>query len=157
MKNRIKRINKLLLIVLFLFIITGCRYKQTGDYDRIYLDNAYYNKGDFIKMNTDEFNEIKDGSYVLFVHYNYCTLKVSCDTIFQEFMKDNKIDFIDMMFDDYKNTEFFKEVPLAPTIIVVDKGEIIAYLDSAKDEDLDKYQNSEEFTKWIDQYIFFKK
>ena len=33
----------------------------------------------------------------------------------------------------------------------------MAYLDAEKDDDLDKYQDLDEFTKWIEKYIYSEK
>ena len=80
-----------------------------------------------------------------------------CEEVFQKFMKKYKIDFLYMKFEEFRNTSFYKTVKYAPSIIVVKKGTIVAYLDAESDEDLNKYQNVDKFEKWLNNYIYFSK
>ena len=68
-------------------------------------------------------------------------------------MKKYKIDFLTINIDEYKKTKFYTQVKYAPTVIVVNNNRIVAYLDAEKDKDLDKYQDVNEFEKWINKYI----
>lgn len=55
-----------------------------------------------------------------------------------------------------KKTYLYKKVKYAPSVIIVKKQKIIAYLDAEKDEDMDKYQDEKEFEKWLKKYIIFQ-
>lgn len=53
----------------------------------------------------------------------------------------------------YKNSRLYKTIKYAPTVIIVYKGDVLAYIDAESDEDL-KYTNSyEEFEKWFTSYV----
>lgn len=125
--------------------------------DKFYLDDKFYNNGEFIKVTSDEFNKLDKKNYVLFTYNNFCHLQVPCDQIFLKVMKKYKIDFISMEYVEYKNTFLHDTVKYAPTIIIVKDGKIVSYLDSEKDSDLDKYQDVEVFDNWISQYIYTQK
>ena len=60
-------------------------------------------------------------------------------------------------FDDFKKTTFHKKIKYAPSVLVVNKGKIIAYLDANSDDDLEKYQDVNKFEDWISKYIYFSK
>ena len=154
-----KRILKLFFVFIIIFISVGCKYNQTGDYDRFYLDDTYYNKGEFISVDKTEYESIEDGSYILFVHTNYCpfTTGISCEDVFKKFMDKYNIDFLDIMINEFKDTKLHDEVSLYPTIIIVNKGKVISYLDPSSDSDFSKYQDLDSFTNWINQYIYFYK
>ena len=62
-----------------------------------------------------------------------------------------------MGIDEYKKTSYFNEVRYAPSIIVISKGKVLAYLDANKDEDLNKYQDSDEFESWLSEHIYLEK
>ncbi len=151
--------KKFILILTILTLFTGCDKKinQNDDKERFYLENKYYNKGEFITIDSSKFDDIKDESYVLFTYNNYCAFQVSCEDIFKSFMELYKIDFISIPVDEFKKTSLHDTVKYAPSIILVNKGKIVAYLDADKDEDLDKYQDSEVFAKWMNEYVYFKK
>lgn len=141
-------------IVITLFLLTGCSKSN----DKFYLDNNYYGINDFIKIDENKVNELQKNkaSYVLFTYNSYCTFQVPCDDIFLEYMKNNNIRFNSISYEDYLKTDLVKTVKYAPSVILINKGNIVAYLDAENDEDLNKYQDTLEFTNWINQYINLK-
>ena len=142
--------KKLLAIFIFLLIIvSGCNK------EKFYLSDKYYNKGEYVKVTSSDIN--KKDSYILFTYNNYCSLAVPCENIFLEFMKEYKIDFLSMPYEELKNTYLYKKVKYAPSIIIVDKGEIVDFLDANNDSDLEKYQNVDMFRDWISEYIYLEK
>lgn len=150
--------NKILLILLMVLLLTGCDNKinQNDGKDRIYLDNTYYNNGEQIKVDSDHINNL-EGTYILFTYNNYCTFKISCDMIFESFMDKYDIDFLSIPFEDFKNTKYYETVKFGPSILIIQNGEIINYLDANSDEDLPRYQDVEAFEKWLDNYVYFTK
>ena len=151
--------NKKLFILFSLLIIllSGCTNKinQNDGKERIYLNKEYYNKGEFIKVNSKELDSL-DGSFVIFTHNSFCSMGVPCEDIFKSFMEKYKIDFIKIEFDLFKESKYYEFVKYAPSIIIVKNGKVVAYLDANSDDDIDKYQDTSKFEKWIDNYIYFK-
>ena len=148
---------KKIFIILLCLTLTGCFFskKQNDDKIRIYLSDKYYNEGKFIDVkNLDNLN---DDTYILFIYNPYCNLPVPCEEIFKSFMKKYKIDFIEIPFSEFKNTNYYNKVKYAPSIIIIKNKEIIDYLDANSDEDLKKYQELKEFERWIDNYVYFGK
>ena len=157
--------NKVLLIVMSLIIALGIgviiyinfsESKLNSSKDKFFLEEKYYGGSDFIKIDKEQFDNIKNTSYVLYIYNNYCNLPIPCHEIFEKYMKKKNISFLSMQYADFKETELHKTVKFAPSVIIVNDGKIVSYLDSAKDEDLDKYQDVDEFTKWIEKYINIK-
>ena len=148
--------KKFVLIISLLFLFCGCEKKmnQDDDIERIHLEDKYYNKGEFIKV---ESNDLKDENYVLFIYNSYCSFSVPCDDIFDSFMKKYDIDFLSMPFDKFKETKYYGTVKYAPSIIIFEKGNIIAYLDAESDEDLNRYQDTTAFEEWMNKYVYFTK
>ena len=147
----------IVIICILLLLTTGCTKKinQNDDIKRLYLTDRYYNKGNFIQVSNDDLSKLDDETYVLFTYNNYCTLPISCENIFKEFMEKYKIDFLSITFEDYKNTKFYDVVKYAPSILIISKGDVIAYLDANSDDDLDKYQDVDSFEQWLNNYIYF--
>lgn len=146
--------KKLLLIILIIPILfTAC----TSSDSKIYLSDKYYNKGVFIDITNNDINKIKNDNYLLYIYNPFCNFKIPCEKIFKDTMDKYKIDILSMGIEEYKKTSFFDKVRYAPSIIVIKSGKIIAYLDADKDEDYDKYQNSDEFEKWLSEYIYLEK
>ncbi len=146
--------SKILIVItifLSLFLI-GCEDNNKP----VRLSNKFYNDGVFIDVNKKNLDNLKDDTYVLYVHNNFCNFTVPCDETFLVFMNKYKIDFLSISIDEYNGTEFSKKVKYAPSVLVIDKGKILAYLDANKDEDLDKYQDPDVFEQWIEKYIYIK-
>lgn len=152
-------LKKIILITLFIPLLFGCTKKinQNDNIKRIYLSDKFYNKGEFIEIKNIDLNSLSNNTYILFTYNNYCTLPIPCEDIFKKFMSTYKIDFLSIPFSEYKNSIFYDKVKYAPSILIIKDNQIIAYLDANSDSDLNKYQEVEEFSKWLDKYIYFSK
>ena len=154
---------KKLIIISFclLFILTGCikenKMNQDDDKERVYLTEKYYNKGNAIKVDETELSKLTNETFVVFTYNDYCSFTIPCDTIFEEFMDKYNIDFINIPFENFKNTSYYETVKFGPSILIIQNGKILAYLDANSDEDLAKYQDVNSFEKWMDNYIYFSK
>ena len=148
--------KKLFISLLLCILLCGCskKTKQNDGIERLYLDSSYYNLGDYIDIDSDDLNNIS-GNYLLFTYNNYCNFSVPCDEIFKVFMEKYKIDILSIPFDEFKKKSFYETVKYAPSIIIVEDGAIKAYLDAESDDDIKKYTNSDEFEKWLNNYISF--
>ena len=138
--------KKVLLLIITLLLITGCKS------EKIYLSDKYYNEGNYISVKS--LDGLEKDSYVLYTYNYYCALKIPCEKVFKEYMEKYKIDFISMPFEYFKQTSFYRKVKFGPSVVVIKEGKIIAYLDADKDEDLEKYQDSKKFEEWINNYIY---
>lgn len=149
--------KKIIILIISLLLSSGCMNKinQNDDIKRYYLDNLYYNRGNFI--NIENLDNINSNNYILYIYNSSCSMKVPCEDIFKKFMDKYNIDFLSMHFDDFKKTNLYNKVKYAPSILIIIDNKIVSYLDSNSDEDLKRYQDEIEFEKWMNKYIFFEK
>ena len=145
---------KLLCLLLLLFA-TGC----ANDENKLYLEDELYGENEFIVIDENKINELyeKKATYILFTNNNFCSMQISCDKIFEEFMQKKDIGIYSIPFTEFKNTYLYGEVKYAPSIMIVKDGELYQYLDVNKDEDYEKDQDGRKFTKWVNSYISLKK
>ena len=138
--------KKLLIVVSLLLIIGGCifnsKMNQDDDKERIYLSDKYYNKGEYIGITSDELSKLGNETYVLFTYNNYCSFSVPCETVFEDFMKKYDIDFLSMPFEDFRNTKLYETIKFGPSVVIVQNGNVIAYLDANEDEDTKRYEDT---------------
>ena len=141
--------KKTLLLCLCSLLI-GCT-KST----KFSLEKEYYNESKFIAVASEDINTLKEDkkSFIVFTYNNYCMLEVPCDEIFKKVMDKYSISFLYLPYEEMKNTFIYEKVKLAPSVIIIKDGEIISFLDTEKEEDLNKYQDETEFDKWITKYI----
>lgn len=147
--------KKIIICLICIFLLVGCSAVE----DKIYLTDKYYDNSNnsFLEIDEDKIKDLKDDTYILYVFNSFCKFSIPCDSIFEEFMKKNNISIISIPYDKYKKTDFVKKVKYAPTIIIIHKNKIVAYLDADKDEDVDKYQDINAFTNWVNKYVYLEK
>ena len=143
---------KKILLILTIILLTGCT-----KIEKFYLSDEFYNEGNFISIKSEDLDNYKDKNYVIFTYNNYCSLAIPCDEIFQKSMTNNKIDFLSITFEEFKNTKLYKTVKYAPSVIIVKDSNIVAYLDAEKDKDIEKYQDVDKFTEWLSKYVYLTK
>ena len=147
-------IKKIAIGLIFLIILAGCNEKQKIADNRIYLSSKYYNNaGVYLDIKGEALNELENDNYVLYTYNPYCTFEIPCDEIFKVFMEKYKVSFLSMPFSEFKKTKFYETIKYGPTIVIVSRGTIIAYLDANSNFDLVKYQKPSSFEAWIKKYI----
>ena len=136
----------------------GLMIQKNQTIKKVYLTNKYYeNKNqEFLEVDEKKIKELKEETFLLYTYNSYCKFPIPCDSIFEQFMKDNNITIVSIPYDKYKKTEYVKGVKYAPSVLIIHKNKVISYLDANKDEDVDKYQDIKEFTNWVKKYIYLK-
>ena len=149
-----KKVIGIASILIVIGIITFIIYNNIDT--KFYLDDNYYGDNTFIEANSVEINNIGSKNYILFTHNNYCNFKIPCEQIFKEFMNRHNIKILSIPFAEFKNTDYYKTVKYAPSILIIKNNKIVKYLDAEKDEDIDMYQDVNKFEEWIGKYIYFE-
>lgn len=154
MKNK-KSIIIVIVIIISIIILTFFWYICKKE--KFYLEDNYYNY-DMKKVSYRDINKLEKEkkSFVLFTYNPYCSLKIPCDKFFEEYAKNKNITILTIPFDKFKRTEYYKTVKYALSVIIINKGRIITYLDAEKDKDIKLYQDTNKFGNWIEKYIKLK-
>lgn len=154
MKNK-KSIIIVIVIIISIIILTFLGYICKKE--KFYLEDNYYNY-DMKKVSYRDINKLEKEkkSFVLFTYNLYCSLKIPCDKFFEEYAKNKNITILTIPFDKFKRTEYYKTVKYAPSVIIINKGKIITYLDAEKDKDIKLYQDTNKFGNWIEKYTKLK-
>lgn len=154
MKNK-KSIIIVIVIIISIIILTFLGYICKKE--KFYLEDNYYTY-DMKKVSYNDINKLEKEkkSFILFTYNPYCSLKIPCDKIFEEYAKNKNITILTIPFDKFKKTEYYKTVKYAPSVIIINKGKIITYLNAEKDKDIKLYQDTNKFGNWIEKYIKLK-
>lgn len=141
--------KKFTIIIICLFL-SACTNSS-----KFSIEKEYYKESKYIDVNSEDIKKLKENkkSFIVFTYNNYCMLEIPCDEIFKKVMNKYNISFLYLPYEEMKNTFIYDEVKLAPSVILIKEGEIVAYLNAESDEDLLKYQDTEEFEKWLTSYI----
>lgn len=144
-------IKKIIVLLSMTLIITGC-FNSKVDEEKFYLKSKYYNEGNLI-----ETTKLPKENYILYLYNDSCVFSNECKVVFMDFARKYKIDMLAIDFQNFKNTEFYKKVKYAPSLILVRDGKIVTYLDAESDEDLDKYKDEEKLEEWVSNFIYLSK
>ncbi len=147
--------KKIFVLILTCLLLFGCSKKI----EKFYLNEKYYGSSEFISINDDELENLLKNkeSFVIFTYNNYCSLPISCESVFKSFMEENNISFIYITYEEFKNTSLHDTVSFAPSVIIIKNGNIVSYLDAENNDDLEKYQDLSVFSDWINKYIYIEK
>ena len=148
-----------IIIGIIILCTIGLFINKNQSNKKIYLTKKYYDnkKQVFLQVDEQEIKKLKEETFLLYTYNSYCKFPVPCDSIFEQFMKDNNITILSIPYEKYKLTDYVKKVKYAPSVLIINKNKVIAYLDADKDEDVNKYQDIEEFTNWVKEYIYLNK
>ena len=147
-----------IIISIIILCTIGLLINKNHSNKKVYLTKKYYENKEqaFLQVDEQEIKKLKDETFILYTFNSFCKFPIPCDSIFEQFMKDNNITIVSIPYDKYKLTDYIKKVKYAPSILIINKNKVIAYLDADKDEDANKYQDIKEFTNWVKEYIYLK-
>ena len=145
--------KKILLVLLGCLLLTGCKQ------DKFYLEDKYYESNNLIEPTVEEVNKLFENkeSFAAFVYTPGCISCAEFELVTNEFRENNNIVFYHISLEVAKETKIHDKVIYSPSAILVNDGEIIAYLDATSDKDLEYYKSSNNFKTWLEQYIELKK
>ena len=149
----------LVLIIIFVLIVGCVSIVLLNENHKFTLDEIHYNTEDrFISIKSDKLEKLMNDkkSFIVFTYLPYCTFSIPCDVVFETFLNENNMSFYDIPYDEFSKVKQFKSIKYAPSVVIVNKGKIVTYLDANSDEDLEKYQDSKVFGNWVKEYISIK-
>jgi hypothetical protein len=149
--------NKIVTAIIFVVVVAVTAYVVITKDDRFYLSDDYYNNSSFIEINSEQIDALSNKKYLLFTYNNYCSFEIPCDKIFEKFSSDYNIEILSISFEQFKNTQFYKIVKYAPSVMIISNNKVVAYLDAENNNDVDKYQNVDAFKEWLEKYIYLEK
>lgn len=139
------------ILILLIILLTGCQKTNTT---KLYLEEKYYKESKYIEVSAKDIEKLKNETYLIYTYNNYCSLKIPCDTIFKKVMDKYNITILSIPYEETKGLFIYKTVKYAPSIIIVQKNKVVAYLDPDNNDDYNKYQDENEFEKWLNNYIY---
>lgn len=142
-------------LILFIVLLVAIFIHEYEKKSKFYLDDKYYSSNEFISV--EDLNEIEHDSYIMYTYGDFCAFSTPCEDIFKSFMDQYNISFIKMHYDNFKNTKYYKSVLYPPSVLIIKKGKLIAFLNAEDDNDINKYQDPLEFKNWVDKYVYLDK
>ena len=151
-----KKISFLILFIISLSIIITLSI--TTRPKTFYLDENYYSSDTIKEISISELDTLIENkkSFVVFVYQPMCLTSNDFAQVLNDFSNEEKIAIYKIAFSNIKDTELGTKVKYYPSFLIYNKGKLISYLKSNKDEDTLGYTSKEEFKKWFTKYVKLK-
>lgn len=126
------------------------------DDPKVKLDAEYYADGaEFMKLSAGEYEGLVESkkSFVVFVDQGGCTTADRLREYVTRYMTETGILVYRMMFEEIKETSLHEQVKYYPSVAIVSKGRVVAWLRADSDEDAKMYNDYDTFKAWMEKYI----
>lgn len=126
------------------------------DDPKVKLDAEYYADGaEFMELSAGEYEGLVEAkkSFVVFVDQDGCTTADRLREYMTRYMTETGILVYRMMFAEAKESSLHEKVKYYPSVAVVSKGKVVAYLRADEDADADKYNDYDAFKAWMGKYL----
>ena len=123
------------------------------------LDKEYYCGGacsdGFMELTPDEYEKLIGNrkSFIVLIDQNGCTTADRLRGFVRNYALETGIKVYRMMFSEMKGTTLHEKVKYYPSVVLVNKGNIVNFLRADSDEDADIYNNYDRFKGWMTQYL----
>lgn len=125
---------------------------------RFFLDETAYGNSDIVEIDANEYETLirEQASFALFIYQPLCTTSSEFGQIINDFTEQEQLQFYQMSFSEMQNTSLNEIIKYYPSFVIVQKGDVVDYLDANDDEDINIYQNLVDFEAWFTKYVILK-
>ena len=149
-----------LVVALIVVLMGGVLFvgAASGWFDdpKVQLDAEYYAEGvEFMELNAGEYEGLAEAkkSFVVMVDQDGCTTADRLREYVTRYMTEMGILVYKMMFAEVKESSLHEQVKYYPSVAVVSRGKVLAYLRADSDEDAEVYNNYDAFKEWMRRYL----
>lgn len=137
--------------VLFVGAVSGWFGEQ-----KVVLDAEYYNaQSGFTDLTAQEYEELVGAkkSFVVFVDQGGCTTADRLREYVGRYMEEAGVSVYKMMFAEVKESSLHEFVKYYPSVVIVSRGQVVAYLRADSDDDAKVYNNYEDLEGWMKRFL----
>ena len=163
-KDKKKQLGVLGLIVALVIVLIGGLVFMgavAGWFDdpKVVLDSEYTCDSelgcDYMELTAEEYDELVKAqkSFIVFVDQYGCTTADRLGGYVSDWAASQGTKVYRMMFMNIKESSLYNYVKYYPSVVVVDKGIVRAWLRADSDEDAEMYNNYDAFNEWAGRYL----
>ena len=163
-KDKKKQLGVLGLIVALVIVLIGGLIFMgavAGWFDdpKVVIDSEYTcdNESgcDYMELTAEGYDELVKAkkSFVVFVNQDGCTTADRLRGYVSDWATSRGIKVYRMMFAEVKKASLHDYVKYYPSVVMVDKGRVRAWLRADSDEDAEMYNNYDAFNEWAGRYL----
>ena len=146
------KLKVVIILLMSILLVTGCSDKK------VYLEDKYYNKNEFIELDIDYYNELVNDkeTFGIYIYQPMCVTSNEFGEILKEYSENYQLTFYKMPYSLTKETNLNDYIKYYPSFVIIKNGEVLDYLDANSDEDTLYYKSVEGFQEWFENYVYIK-
>ena len=123
---------------------------------KVILDAEYYNtQSGFTDLTAQEYEALVGAkkSFVVFVDQGGCATADRLREYVGRYMEEAGVSVYRMMFAEVKESSLHEFVKYYPSVVIVSRGQVVAYLRADSDDDAKVYNNYEDLEGWMKRFL----
>ena len=135
-------------------IIFGINYLNNKPFR---LEEKYYDNMAIIDIDHKRYEELVDKkeSFILYLTLEGCNTCTAFKPKALDFIIKNKLTVYRIEYKEFTQTNLKDDVKYAPSMIIMKKGKLKAFLDAQSNDDYKYYQDADTLKTWFEKYIEF--
>lgn len=131
---------------------TPARGEKFALSEEAYVDSG---QGEVVKITASEFDRMvaEKKSFIVIAHMVVCPAEFPVMVSAKALARSENMRFYSLVEEEFRQTFLAKTVKYLPTAIIMRNGEIAAWLDAEKDEDVPYYKSAEGLKEWIGRWV----
>lgn len=133
----------------------GGEYGEVGESEGGYLASGGNCSGNFVDVDAVGYENLilNQKSYMVLVDQDACVTSERLKEFINRYVGDSGLKVYRIMYEDMKATSLYDKVDYYPSVAIIKKGKAIGWLDFNSDEDTDKFNEYDAFSKWVDGFL----
>ena len=155
-KKRQKKYLFLIAVVLIAAVtLSGAFILALTSTGKTRLDAEYYGVAGETPIDTEEYEQLLKQQKTFIVTSAATACSSDILDFIDRFSENEKIAYYYINWSNFTNSSTGDAIQYPPTVFIVSKGKIVAYLDSDAANDVEKYNNYDDFLSWMRENIDF--
>ncbi len=121
------------------------------------LDEEYYAQSEAIDIDKDKYEQLiaEKKSFIVMVDKPDCYTTKDMSNFLTSLPSNFQFKYYRLMWSDARKSSLHDYVKFAPSLAIVKKGEVLAWLDADSEDDAEMFNNADALEKWIRKYVEF--
>ncbi len=130
----------------------------TSGSGKIVLGDEYRCEGEDCTLRRSDSEEVnvlmnERKTFVVFVGQDHCVTADALEDIVYDYVVEHGIVFLRLSFSEMKETALSESIKYYPSVGIVSKGQLVAFLRADSNEDAAAFSDYGEFSRWFEQYV----
>lgn len=123
--------------------------------EKAVIDSEYFGSSELRTINTDQYNQLINDkkSFLIITYQPGCTADLL--SFIKKFSEEKNISFNYYVWSALRESPLHNNIKHPPSVAVISKGEVVAYLKADSNDDTEKYNNYDTFKAWLEEKVAF--